>query len=155
TGRQMDPVSLAGASVQHTLDILLAPERLARLALQHADDSAHIGVGLLFAQLQENLLPTVTEDGYLALLQQRTAATLLAAWRDLAQAPDVAPEVRAESLAALESAARFMRRQHQAPPGYAAFYAYQLSLIEEFRRSPALLPPTQRREMPPGSPIGG
>lgn len=154
TGRQLDPVSLAGASVQHTLDILLEPERLARLALQHADDSAHIGVGLLFAQLQENLLPTVTEDGYLALLQQRTAATLLAAWRELVQAPDVAPEVRAEGLAALESAARFMRRQHQAPPGYAAFYAYQLSLIEEFRRSPALLPPAQRREMPPGSPIG-
>src|SRR6056297_1778547 len=155
TGRQLDPVSLAGASVQHTLGILLEPERLARLALQHADDSAHIGVGLLFAQLQENLLPTVTEDGYLALLQQRTAATLLAAWRELVQAPDVAPEVRAESLAALESAARFMRRQHQAPPGYAAFYAYQLSLIEEFRRSPALLPPVQTREMPPGSPIGG
>lgn len=155
TGRQLDPVSLAEASVQHTLEILLEPERLARLVLQHADDSAHIGVGLLFAQLQENLLPTVTEDGYLALLQQRTAATLLAAWRELVQAPEVAPEVRAESLAALESAARFMRRQHQAPPGYAAFYAYQLSLIEEFRRSPALLPPTHTRDMPPGSPIGG
>lgn len=154
-GRQLDPVSLAEASVQHTLDILLEPERLARLALQHADDSAHIGVGLLFAQLQENLLPTVTEDGYLALLQQRTAATLLSAWRKLVQAPEVAPEVRAESLAALESAARFMRRQHQAPPGYAAFYAYQLSLIEEFRRSPALLPPLQSRDLPPGSPIGG
>lgn len=154
-GRQLDPVSLAEASVQHTLDILLEPERLARLALQHADDSAHIGVGLLFAQLQENLLPTVTEHGYLALLQQRTAATLLSAWRKLVQAPEVAPEVRAESLAALESAARFMRRQHQAPPGYAAFYAYQLSLIEEFRRSPALLPPLQSRDLPPGSPIGG
>ena len=155
TGVQLDPVSLAEASVQHTLDILLEPERLARLALQHADDSAHIGVGLLFAQLQENLLPTVTESGYLALLQQRTAGTLLAAWRNLVQAPGVAPEVRAESLAALDSAARFMRRQHQAPPAYAAFYAYQLSLIEEFRRSPALLPPAQQREMPPGSPIGG
>ena len=153
-GRQLDPISLAEASVQHTLDILLEPERLARLALQHADDPAHIGVGLLFAQLQENLLPTVTEDGYLALLQQRTAAALLAAWRDLVQAPEVAPEVRAKSLAALESAARFMRRQHQAPKGYAAFYAYQLSLIEEFRRSPALLPPEQSRDMPPGSPIG-
>ncbi|MFN2327565.1 MAG: zinc-dependent metalloprotease [Chromatocurvus sp.] len=155
TGRQLDPVSLAEASVQHTLDILLEPERLARLALQHADDSAHIGVGLLFAQLQENLLPTVTEDGYLALLQQRTAAALLTSWRKLVQAPDVAPEVRAESFAALESAARFMRRQHQAPAGYAAFYAYQLSLIEEFRRSPDLLPPLQPRELPPGSPIGG
>lgn len=154
-GLQLDPVSLAEASVQHTLDILLEPERLARLSLQHADDSAHVGVGLLFAQLQENLLPTVTEDGYLALLQQRTASALLTAWRRLVQAPEVAPEVRAESLAALESAARFMRRQHQAPPGYAAFYAYQLSLIEEFRRSPALLPPLQSRDLPPGSPIGG
>lgn len=155
TGLQLDPVSLAEASVQHTLDILLEPERLARLALQHADDSAHVGLGLLFAQLQENLLPTVTENGYLALLQQRTAGTLLSAWRGLVQAPDIAPEIRAESLSALESAARFMRRQHQAPPSYAAFYAYQLSLIEEFRRSPALFPPTQQRAMPPGSPIGG
>jgi len=155
TGRQLDPVSLGEASVQHTLDILLEPERLARLSLQHADDSAHVGVGLLFAQLQENLLPTVTEDGYLALLQQRTAAALLTAWRKLLTAPEVAPEVRAESLAALESAARFMRRQHQAPPAYAAFYAYQLSLIEEFRRSPALLPVLQSRDLPPGSPIGG
>jgi hypothetical protein len=155
TGRLLDPVSLAEASVRHTLDILLEPERLARLDLQHADDSAHIGVGLLFAQLQETLLPTVTEDGYLALLQQRTAALLLAAWRDLVRSPEASPEVRAQSLAALDAAARFMRRQHQAPAGYAAFYAYQLALIEEFRRSTELLPKERAVRMPPGSPIGG
>jgi hypothetical protein len=36
TGRLLDPVSMAEAAAQDTLDIVMHPERLARLQLSHA-----------------------------------------------------------------------------------------------------------------------
>lgn len=67
----------------------------------------------------------------------------------------MAPEIRAEAHAVLERVERFFRRQLRPAPGYAAFYAYQLALIEEFRRSTEMLPKERAVRMPPGSPIGG
>jgi hypothetical protein len=89
------------------------------------------------------------------LLTQRAAAVLLGHWRSLLTAEAVAPEVRAEAHAALERAARFFRRQLRPAPGYAAFYAYQLALIEATEAAEGFPPPPPARKLPPGSPIGG
>ena len=153
-GALPDPVSLAEAGAAHTLGVLLHPERLARMAWQHAVDKAQPGVEGLFRRLEAALV-TPVHSGEERLLTQRAAAVLLGHWRALLTAEAVAPEVRAEAHAALERSARFFHRQLRPAPGYAAFYAYQLALIDAAEAGEGFPPPPPARELPPGSPIGG
>ena len=152
TGAQLDPVSLAEASIQHTLDVLLAPARLARMELQFADDPSMPAVDEMFQRLFERLLVPAELTGLDAAIQQRGGAALLANWRRLAASAEVAPEVRARAWAALDEAAAWLRRNPRG--GDPDFFRFQLWLIERFQARPPALEDLPRREMPPGSPIG-
>jgi hypothetical protein len=152
-GTLLDPVSLAGSAAAHTLEVLLHPERLARLAWQHALDEERPGARELFERLEAALVTPVRNGGD-RLLQQRAAAVLLGHWRRLLTAEGVAPEVRAEAHAALGRAARFFRRQSSPAPGYETFYAHQLALIDAAQESAAFPPAPPAPSLPPGSPIG-
>ena len=154
TGALFDPLTLAEAAADHSLKALLHPERLARLALQHALDERQLSPDGLFRRLEEYVL-LEEFDGLAGAVDRRRAGLLLRHWRGLFGSAAAAPEVRAAAHAALERARRFLRAQTREAGAYANFYRRELWLIE--RALQGLSPPTESEpsRMPPGSPIGG
>jgi hypothetical protein len=154
TGATLDLLSLAEASVQHTLDLLLHPQRLARLRQQAALDPAQLSMAQLHAALFERVIAGGCEPGISGSLRRRSGAALLARWRDLVVSDEAAPEVRAAAWQALREAGDWLQRQKDAGGDWRRFYDYQAWLIERFLTEPETLDPLQPRRMPPGSPIG-
>ena len=155
TGALFDPLSLAEGAAGHTLQVLLHPERLARLDLQHSLDAGQLSARELFRRLHGALL----EPEYAGLegaVDRRTAGLLLTHWRAIAADAALAPALRAAALAALEDAARLLQRRAEDGEGpYADFYAFEVRLIEQALQPPQGLPESQPVAAPPGSPIGG
>lgn len=153
TGAQLDPVSLAEAAAQHTYNLLLHPERLARLALQSASDSGAVSVDEVFDALFVRSFGT-SKTGLAGMIQRRNGAALLAHWRRLVMATDVSPEVRAGAYAALGRGAQWLGSQSDGRPETGPFYQYQLWLINQFMAHPDAQETPTPRTLPPGSPIG-
>ncbi len=152
TGALLDPVSLAEAAAQHTLNLLFNPERLARLAVQAGEDASAVSIREVFDGAFQRLFES-PQEGLAAVIQQRNGAALLAHWRRLAIG-DAAPEVRMAAHAALRESARWLRERPEAPAGSDGFHAYQLWLIDTFMHQPGRGAVPEPRSMPPGSPIG-
>ena len=153
TGALFDPLTLAAAAIDHSLQALLHPERLARLSLQHALDERQLSPDGLFRRLQEDVL-LKEFDGLAGAVDRRRGGLLLRHWRGLFGNAAAAPEVRAAAQAALERARRLLRARTGQAGAYANFYRRELWLIE--RALQGLSPPTESEppRMPPGSPIG-
>lgn len=153
TGALFDPLTLAEASAAHTLEALLHPERLARLALQHSLDPAQLSPQQLFGKLQDAVL-LEEYAGFRASLDRRRAGVLLRSWRTLLTHAQAAPELRASARAALLRAQRLMKARQRGPGAYAEFYAYERWLTEQALESQGPLIEAKPLTLPPGSPIG-
>jgi hypothetical protein len=153
TGAQFDPLTLAEAAAAHSLDALLHPERLARLAVHHAQDSDQVSPDALFRRLQEAiLLPEY--QGLAAGVDRRRSMLLLSHWRKLLASADTAPDVRAAAHMALERALRLLRSRDRGNPQYRNFYRHQAWLIEQAFAGRGEVPEISPAPVPPGSPIG-
>jgi hypothetical protein len=152
TGALLDPVSLAEAAAQHTLDLLLDPERLARLALQAGENASAVSIEEVFDATFERLFES-PQEGLAAVIQRRNGAALLAQWRRLVSG-DAAPEVRMAAHAALRESADWLRARREAMAPGNGFHDYQLWLIDTFMQHPEQGAVPEPRSMPPGSPIG-
>ena len=153
TGALFDPLTLAEAGASHTLGALLHPERLARLALQHSRNNAHLSPTQLFQRLQDDLL-LPEYDAMAGAIDRRTTGLLLEHWRALLAGESSAPEIRAAARAALLRARRLMRSRSRGDSAYAEFYAYELWMLERVLEDSGALPVQERAPIPPGSPIG-
>ncbi len=153
-GALLDPVTLAEASIQHTLNVLLHPARLARLELQQADDPAMPGVDTVLSALFRNVMKP-TPSAMAGAIQRRAIDTLLRHWRQLAVSRDTPSQARAEVHASLRHSARWLESSGHDSDDYQAFYRYQLWQLEQFfSTSPLSEQPLVPLDMPPGSPIG-
>jgi len=83
-----DPLVAAEVAAHITLDSLLAPARLTRLQIQHAEDPALPGVGTLLDRLGEVMAARQTALG--RRIAQTTYLAIAAAARDAETPPDVA-----------------------------------------------------------------
>jgi hypothetical protein len=152
-GPMLDPASMAEAAAGHTLEILLHPERLARLNLQHAEDPVQFDAAALLDALQVAVLEA-RHEGRARLVHQRVAATLLDRLRALLRDGRASHEVRAQTYVALRDAARLFHRLRGQRPAYADFYDYQISVIDRWLDSAEDLPAPDVVSPPPGQPIG-
>ena len=153
TGAQFDPLTLAESAAAHSLEALLHPERLARLALHHAQDPEQVSPDALFRRLQDAiLLPEF--DGLAAGVDRRRAMLLLTHWRRLLIAAETAPDVRAAAHTALERAANRFRSRTRGDAQYRNFYRHQRWLIEQALAGRGEVPEITPASVPPGSPIG-
>ena len=145
-----DPLIAADVAAEITLDTLLAPPRLARVAAQHAVDPQALGVADLIDALLARAIPART-DALTRRIAYRTIARLAQVGADRSTTPEVAAVIDAR-LEALGTA--FARRK-----GDAADCDWAGSL------SRRLLDPRQRAALaadlprvvpiPPADPIGG
>ncbi|MDN3638327.1 zinc-dependent metalloprotease [Simiduia curdlanivorans] len=97
TGTVLDPVSMAEASVNHSLDILIAPERLARLNWQHIDMQTLPNAEKLMAQVWQRL----SEKSNSAPIIQERAQTAYVNKIGALLVAKAAPEVKAAALKTL------------------------------------------------------
>lgn len=154
TGRLLDPISMAEAAAQLTLDIVMHPERLARLQLNHARNSNSPGVASLLAALDKQVLRS-RHSGREREIQQRVSAAITQQWIRLVSAEHlVAPEVQALlHQALLDAKDWYMSQAKCSLAGYRAFYAWQAHRINQYENGQLPSDMAKPRQAPPGSPI--
>jgi hypothetical protein len=145
-GPVFDPLVAADVAASTTLDALLAPARLQRLAVQHQADARAMGpTEVIDALVTRTVYPA--DDA----LSQRIATRTLLDLARLARAPDTAPGVAAiADQAVVDAAARLSR-------GKSAWAMSTARLLRDPVRLGAVIAELPKRApmTPPGMPIGG
>ena len=145
-GPVFDPLVAADVAASTTLDALLAPARLQRLAVQHLADAGAMSPQELITALVDR---TVTPAG--EALSQRIATRTLLDLARLARDPEATPEVTAIADQAVADAADRLAR------GKDAWARSTARLLRDNDRLTATLADLPKRapKVPPGMPIGG
>ena len=155
TGITFDPIAPAAAAAELTLDILLNPQRAARLIEQQAFDPAMPGLWEVLDRLQGATFGAVAEDGYEAEIVRVVEDAVVREVMELARSAPM-PQVRSIAELWLRD-----RRDHLssgadgAPPAERAHALRLASVIDRFLERPAEpWAPSRPVDTPPGSPIG-
>ncbi len=155
-GTVFDPVALSAASVQHTLSLILEPHRLARMEQQNSQNKQQLSIREITAKLHKTLVEQRYKNPS-RLIHQTALDLLVSNYLNLLTDADVTAVVKMEIYAALEQQKRYFGKnlkRSKSSSGYLAFYAYQLSrlenmVIKNLKKEQLLKLP----KMPPGSPI--
>jgi len=157
TGLGFDAVTLAEASAQHTISLVLNKERLARLAQQSSSNSSIISVAQLFEKIERATLRKPAKSGLQDVIQQRinqiVVKKLLTLWLD----KTVVTEVRAEVFVALSDLERWLQQKTKTQSASKRFNAHYRLLIQQINyglNQGKQITPEIEVSMPPGSPIG-
>lgn len=149
TGLTFDPLGAAEAAATHTLSLLLAPDRAARLAEHHARDSTLPGLHDVLAALLEATWHAPAPAGLAGAVKLRVDYVALR--HLLALAANGSPIVRAVA----RQAVRRLRGTN--PPDAdvvtAAHWADAMEMIDTFFRTPEAFRTAGTLPVPPGSPI--
>ena len=157
TGITFDAVTLAEASAQHTISLLLNKARLARLVQQSAQNSAITSVAQLLTKLINETIYKPAKSGITDIIQQRVNQLVVEQLLNLYLDKTVVTEVRADVLMALTSLNDKLQQKIKTRSNSKRFYAHYRLLIEQInyglQQGKMITPPTPAK-MPPGSPIG-
>lgn len=148
TGGIFDPLAPAASAVSLTLEVLLDPQRAARMTRQGAPGFRDLVEQLIAASWGANV------GAADALLQRQTNMLVLEALLRLAfdETADVA--VRAAALSGVDSLHGRTRRLVSADPDELAFLRLAGLKIDRVLADPAVLEAMPSVTVPPGSPIG-
>ncbi|WP_170132046.1 zinc-dependent metalloprotease [Arenicella xantha] len=152
TGIAFDQVALATKSAQHTLSLILHPQRLARLHQQSAADPTIPSIAQLTNALHAQVIAT-EKSGINAAIHQAVIDLIYSNYLNILQTSTVAPEVRVAMFEALNTERNYLeRRLPKASTEYRASIRYQLKRLESLSVSPSdkLI---ELPSLPPGSPI--
>ncbi|MDP4536877.1 zinc-dependent metalloprotease [Alkalimonas collagenimarina] len=149
-GLIQDPITMAEASAQHSLQLILHPERLNRLRWQHQQDNVIPSPRILAAKLSESTLhPLRSQDD---AISQRVAYLALLQLAMVSRDSNTAPEVRAQLEAQLQENAAWLQR-HSRRATDSDYFSYLNKRIEHFLTQGEWLDDFTPVQMPPGSPI--
>jgi hypothetical protein len=155
TGPTFDPIAVAEAAANNTLNYLLDNERAARLIEFQARDEHQPGFIPVLNKLVEKTWKTPLKPGYKGELQVLVDNLTLKHLLSLAADPKNAENVRGEALLAITDLATYMGLQVvSAEPRWKAALYFGLSQINDFTKNPDKFIPQPALEMPPGAPIG-
>jgi hypothetical protein len=155
TGTVFDPAAAAEAAIDHTLRLMLHPQRLARIANQGAQgdlQSIHLDrfVEALWKTMDEAYTPA--EQAVSRIGQKRLILHLL----NLAGDEKVAPQVAGAALYQINAfEAGFEKRLAGSPDREERGHlSYMLGEIQKFRKAPGSYQLPDAPRLPDGSPIG-
>lgn len=156
TGLTLDPMSLAESSVAHTFSLMMHPERLARVHLQHLYDAEQYSLTdylYVIGQKINSLKATAASGRALIQLVERQYLLQLLA---LAGDRKIQPQVAAAALLAISNIDSQSRAvlDKPAPGDITAHHLYLVHLIREFQSKPGSFQLPEVKSMPPGAPIG-
>ena len=153
TGVVFDPLAAADTSADYTVELLLHPERMARLVNNHALDSDQPGLSEVLDRLTEATWGVAEpDDGYRRAVQDAAERSVLNGMMREASNPDNPARVRA----VLEDRLRALGETLAGAEGRTPHEDLAAADIHRFlTRDESLDPNARRPALPPGSPIGG
>lgn len=151
-GPVFDPLAASDAAAMVTLNALLAPDRLNRLAEQNRVDEAQLGA----AEMIDRLIATVRPaEGSLGGVQRRVATTTALALARVQRDPALPPSLAV----ALDERLRRLAAELAKRPGNEAERDWSRGLArllgDREALDKALAEPRRLPQVPPGMPIGG
>lgn len=154
TGNTFDEVSLAEASINHTLDVLLEPSRLNRMQQQHALNQKSPALKDIIDALV--IIMKKNETGIKGEIQQRLIVRIEKHLMGLYQNSKLAPEEKGSIFKGLEDYQQWLKWQLWVTASsneWYGFYQDRISDIKYFLIHPLQKIKDNRITMPPGSPI--
>jgi hypothetical protein len=149
TGLVFDPIELAAASAQHSLNALLEPARLNRLAQQTSYVSGDWSLPLYFQQILDSTIKADMESGVNALLHKRVAALTIESLMKSLLSESTSIEVKSDIFQSLTELNSWLFL-HSRNNSFNKLLRHHLSWYFEHRKWLPLIKPTA---LPPGSPI--
>ena len=153
TGLVFDPLAAADTSADYTVELLLHPERMARLVNNHALDPEQPGLEEVLDQLVDKTWGAAEPgDGYRRAVQDAAERSVLNGMMREAMNPDNPARVRAVLEDRLMALGGTLAGMDDGTP----HEALAMADIRRFAdRDESLDPNASRPALPPGSPIGG
>jgi hypothetical protein len=142
-----DPVTPAEAAVEETLKFLLHPQRLARLAQQHAVDDDMVGIEFLYGQLVNNTIKAKPKQGLEGEIHKRINLLVVEHMLGILYGNLIVPEVTAQTLVSLNDLQVWLEKRSAADKQYLSYLIKQAKEKGEFKRRESVA------KIPPGSPI--
>lgn len=157
TGRAFDPMAAAASSIEHSLELLLHPSRLARVYEQHLMDNEQMPLGDLLDELW-----AATEKGnpdsraaYKAGIARISQKRILAHLMDLAASKGISQDVSAAALRKIRQLeVKFSKDLPAGDSDARAHQQYLMEQIRQFRMNPERYSVPKAPRVPDGSPIG-
>lgn len=155
TGPTFDPIGAAQSAVSLTFEVLLDPDRAARMVTGNARQSDLPGFEEVLGSLTASTWYAGRLDGIDARIQRAVSMELLTHLLLLAHRAEADPEVRALALDAVNGFESWLnaRAVRELDSGWRAHYGLLESMIRRAREHPASLDTLAPTAAPPGSPI--
>jgi hypothetical protein len=156
TGKTFDPLGPARSAITLTLDVLLNPERAARMVASHSRQPDLPGFDELLASLMERSWYAARHIGIEAEIARVTNAQIVERLMLLANDTKAETQVRAIALDAVNGLDSWLatRTAGESDAGWRAHYGFARYQIQRMKDEPII--PEERGNVtaPPGSPIG-
>ncbi len=152
TGNTFDPLAAAESSANHTISMLLNPQRLARVVEQHARDSKRLSLPELLDQLMAAVQVKASYSEYEKEIARMTEKLVLHHLLNLAGDDRVLRQVAAVALSKINEMEAKM--DVTLDPAQVAHLTYLHEQIAMFKRNPKDYKVPYIPEMPDGQPIG-
>jgi hypothetical protein len=148
TGITFDPFGAVESAADFTLDFLLHPDRLSRLAGNKAVNAKQLGVSETLSALLNATLYTAHIDPYLQATQETINFKVVSSLLNVLNAPSISPLAAAQ----VQESVKGIRYLYSKKSG--AFASYLVQTIDQFKANPADWKPMQTPVIPDGAPIG-
>ncbi|MEA1676007.1 zinc-dependent metalloprotease [Nitrospirillum sp. BR 11163] len=149
-GPVFDPLVAADVAASITLNTLLAPTRLARLAAQHAADPQALGVAEVLERLTAAALPDRSDA-----VSRRVAYRAIVTMAQVARRPGTTPEVAALLDQRVQEVAETLAKGRGDTDERAWALSLSRQLLDPQQADKLLADHPRSVEVPPGDPIGG
>jgi hypothetical protein len=156
TGLTFDPLGAAESAANHTVTLLLDPQRAARLVEYHSLDPQQLGLGEVIDGLIDASWKAKAVTARSAAVQRTVADVVLTDLLALAKNEKADSEVRAMASFKLSTLGEWAAQQFDAA-GDEQERAHLLSaarIIRNYEQQPQPVNPTEPLAPPPGQPIG-
>ncbi|NVK22196.1 MAG: zinc-dependent metalloprotease [Kangiellaceae bacterium] len=151
TGLTLDPVSMAEVAAQHSLQLLLNPQRLARVLQQQTENPEQLSVEKIINDLLATTLRSNEQQGLAELIQQRVDYLTMMQLLRVASDQTASPEVRAHLHSEIGKLNGWLVTQAKRNP---VRFLWLKDLIEQYLAGELELEKSEPLAIPPGSPIG-
>ena len=156
TGVIFDPLAPAASAVGLTLDVLLHPQRAARMNAFHSADPALPGFRTVLDGLMNANWYDTRQTAIPGAIQRNTGEQVLRRLMALSTDTAAASQVRAQALVSIQELDRWLAKQKSGrlDGDWATHYAQAKQEIALWLKDPTKISPLQNKAAPPGSPIG-
>jgi len=148
TGITFDPFGAVESAADFTLDFLLHPDRLSRIAGNKAVNAQQLGVSETLNTLLQATLYTSHSDPYLQATQETINFKVVSSLLNVLNAPSISPLAAAEVASSVKGIREFYSKKT------GSFASYLVQTIDQFKANPADWKPMQTPVIPDGAPIG-